>query len=290
MSLIAKFFTFIFATVLLNQTNVQAQSLDWSTLNSTLQDLVQDHIDNYEFIEGGYVRFDESKSDLTKGSLDMSFEFNSTELNLLSSRTPQKIDLSGQLLVNTTDIGPLKKIDFTVGLNLKGETLLILKHINELFADCETVDPADLFKSELCSYIQLTTNANNAEDLQPAMESLRNALLQLFPSLTNDDEFKKLLTNMNIVKHNGTTLLSTVVNNLDLFGLNISGEISLVFSDNDTQLTITGSALLSSSDYDAYLKSLEGFLVNLQNKDIDTTSKVTGYTSFVFDLLEGIFL
>lgn len=268
----------------------QAQSLDWTKLNASLEAVVQEHVDTFDFLESGSIVVDEN-SDLSQGYLNLNLIFNSTELNLLNSSTPQRITLESGLNFNTTDLGANKKIDFVVTLNLKGEMLVILKHINQLFDDCANLDPQDNFQVQLCLYIEGVKNAKNATELVPALESLRQFVLLLVPGNSSSDVMiRNLVTSIIIQQTQEGTMGSLLVNNFELFGLELSGDLSFHFTDVGLFIKASGATLVSSQDYAGFMGSVESTLLGVQNQDPDTLALISNYTYFAFDLLEGIFL
>ncbi len=267
-----------------------AQSLDWTKLNASLEDVVQEHVDTFDFLESGSIVVDEN-SDLSLGKLNLNLTFNSTELSLFNSNVPQRITLESGLSFNTTDLGATKKVDFLVSLNLKGEMLVILRHINQLFDDCANLDPQDNFQVQLCLYIEGVKTAKNATELVPALESLRQAILTLVPgSSSNDVMIRNLITSIIIQQTQEGTIGSLLVNDFDLFGLKLSGDLSFHFTDAGLFINVVGATLLSTVDYTSFMGSFESTLLGVQNQDPDTLLMITNYTYFAFDLLEGIFL
>lgn len=268
----------------------QAQSLDWTKLNTSLEAVVQEHVDTFDFLESGSIVVDEN-SDLSQGYLNLNLVFNSTELNLLNSSTPQRITLESELNINTTDLGANKKIDFVVTLNLKGEMLVILRHINQLFDDCANLDPQDNFQVQLCLYIEGVKNAKNATELVPALESLRQFVLLLVPGNSSSDVMiRNLVTSIIIQQTQEGTMGSLLVNNFELFGLELSGDLSFHFTDAGLFIKASGATLVTSQDYASFMGSVESTLLGVQNQDPDTLALISNYTYFAFDLLEGIFL
>ncbi len=283
-------FLFLTTTIFSMTTLVQAQSLDVDQLNLSLVDVVQEHVDRFDFLESGFITVDKS-TDLSRGLLGLTFGFESTELNLLSSRIPQKIFLEGGLNIKTTDLGSVQKVDFEAVLNLKGDLLLILKHINQLFDDCANIDPQDNFQVELCLYIKTAGITTNANQLAPALESLRNALLTLISGNSPEDMmYKDLINSIIIVPGVDGVKASLLVNNLKLFGLELSGEISLDFTNTGLLLKTSGSTLLNSANYASFIAGFEKTLIGVQNKDQSALDSIYNYTYFTFELLEGIFL
>lgn len=265
-------------------------SLDWDQLNATFVDIVQEHVDTFDFLESGSIVVDKTKSDLAAGSLSLGFNFMSTELNLLSSNQPQTIGLLGQLDIQTIDLGTLKRVDFEGSISLRSNTLVVLKHLNQLFTDCSSVDPADTFQVEICKYVAGVENAKSAVELKDAIEAFRQALLTLFPSsVGSDDEFHKILSELNIVEQIDSVLVSAIVSNLELFGLSLSADLSLTFADDSITVQAIGSTILENADYQNFINGTENILVGLQTQDQNTTDMVYNYTFLVFDLLEGIF-
>jgi hypothetical protein len=283
---------FSLITFLFFSLNAHSQSaLVWKDLNSSMADIVDEHVDMYEIWESGQIIFDEVNSDLSKGKLGLNFLFNSAELKLLSTTKPQRISIVGDLNINTIDAGTLKKVDFQSSIEIQGDLLLTLKHINQLFGDCTQVDPdfKNKFLEEFCKYSLLVEQAKSAKELKLALEALRNAILNV---LSNDpnDPFRMLIQSLQIVEQLDSVLVSLLVNNLEVFGLKLSGDVSLTFTDKGLLINITGSALLSAKDYANFQNQLEALLIGLQDKDPGSVDMFTSYSYFLFDLLEGIFL
>ncbi len=285
------FYKILMPVILLFSTSTFAQvPLDWDQLNSSFITIVQEHVDTFDFLDSGFIAVDKSKSDLSTGSLSLGFQFKSSELNLVSSNIPQTLGLVGQIDLTTQDVAASKRVDFEASIGLEGDTLIILKHLNGLFATCDVVDPLDTFNLTLCKYVDGVESASSAKDLKVALEALREALLIVFP-LTggSNDEFHNIIADLNIVQQLNSVLVSALVNNLELFGLKITADVGLIFQDNSLRLQVIGSTILANQDYTKFVKELENILIGLQTKDPDTTDLVYNYTFLVFELLEGIF-
>lgn len=270
--------------------SVYAQSLDWTKLNSSLETLVEEHVDYFDFLESGVITVDPA-SNLNSGLLGLQFSFASTELTLLSSPNPQRMVVDGGLNLKTTDLGAFQKVGFEASIHLKGELLLFVRHVNKLFDDCANLDPQNNSQVELCLYIEAVNSATSATELEPALQSLKNFILLFFPGNSAQDiSYRNLITKILIQQTITGTTASLLVNDLEFLGLKISGEISLNFTDNGLELKTSGATLLNTTDYNRFITSLEKTLVGIQNQDQTTLDMVTGYTYFTFELLEGLFL
>lgn len=285
-----KFILSTIATFFMYSITTQAQQMiDWDAVNSSLEAVVQDHVDNFEIIEDGVILVDKNKSNLDHGALSLSFNFNSSELNVLSSITPQRMALGGALDIQTTPVGSDYHVDFDLKVELKGELLVLLKHINQLFADCSSIDPTDEFSVLLCDYVSGVENAHSATELAHALTALKEALVSLFPDSAYS-ELKDLLVSMEITEQVSSILATGIVNNLAIFGLSLDGNLNLVFSDTGLLVQAKGSAVLNDHNYHAFVDILKEGILGLQNQDPDTLNAINGYSYFVFELLEGIFL
>ncbi len=304
MTFLLQFITSALFISILTGTQAEAQivpkaasqtSLDWDAVNSSFVTIVDEHTMTYDFLESGLVLVDKSKSNLSEGNFNVGFNFESTDLDLLSSMTPQKMSLVGSIGIRTTaDTGSFKRVDFDVSIELQSDVLLVLNHVNQLFSECPAQDLTDLFEVELCKYIEGVENATEVVELKSALESLKNALVLLLPAgpptNTIEDQLFLIIRQLNVVQQANSVLVSTVANGIDLFGMELSGDVRLNFTDTGIKLQVIGATLLSSSDYDLYLNELEKSLLGIQQKDANTFDILYSYTFGVFDLLEGIFL
>lgn len=284
------FYKVFIATLFTFNLSANAQTtLDIDQLNLTLKDVVQEHIDTFDFLESGSVVVDKNKTDLAQGSLSLGFNFESTELNLQGAIAPQNMGLVGQLDVTTSTLGVQKKVDFQASIELVGNTLSILKHVNSSFADCSVVDPVDVYQVQLCNYVTEVQNASSASELSGALHSLRMALLEIIPNFTSNADLIALLQEITILEDVASTIVSSMVVNTALFNLVIDADLTLTFANDRISLLAKGSTTLSESDYQSFVGTLEQTLIGVQTKDPDTLSMVYNYTFLVFDLLEGIF-
>lgn len=292
MSYILNIRNILFGSVLAVSFFANAQTaLDLDALNTSLESLVQTHIDSFEIIQSGSILIDKTKTDINQGALSFGFNFDSVDLTLVSTSQPQKIALQGQFDLKTAQFGTEKKVDFDISVTLKSDLLAVLKHINTLFSDCTSVDPNDVFMVEICNFVALTEASTSATQLVPALEALRKALVSLLPpDGSTNDELGKLLSSLNVVQQIDSVMMSVVATQLELFGLDISGQVEMIFSDSGLEFKTSGATLLTEADYITFKSGLENTLVGLQNNDPNTVDSITGYTFFAFGLLEGIFL
>lgn len=288
-----KFLTISLFSFFLCSQSTFAQSIDWTKVNTKLLDVASDHIDQFEFIKSMELNFDPQISDLDKGNLDFKFNLESEELNLFTSPDPQTLNIDGGLTLKATPIGALQRISFNADFNIRGNTLIILKHINELFNDCEDIESTDLFQLQLCDYIEKADLANKASELKPALESLKQALLLLDSSLTTgtssstNDIIFDIIKGLQIVVKNDSTLVNSIISQLNIFNVDVSGNIEMSFEEDALKVNITGAAIVNESEFDMYKNLVKDQLLSFQAGDQQTIDLLYQYTFFVFGLIEG---
>lgn len=273
---------------------------DWSLINLRLEDVAQDHINAFGFIIDAHAEIDLQNTDWDAGNLSFRFDVQSSDLLLLSTPNPLSVQLSGQFDVKTTDLGTDKKVNLTAEVSLNGDVVSVLRHINELIADCSTYDRADMFMVHFCAYSEHIAQNNDASTYQPALESLRDALVTLAPNnnrvplippFNNQkgwmDEFFSVLMGALIT---GDDTSSSVVAEIDLSTLlnfPAQGQAVLKISNGSLLLSLTGEAVLSDADYSSYKNTLQKGLLLLQDGDPDFMAEIYQYSFLVFGLIEG---
>lgn len=273
-------------------------ALDWELINVRLADVAQDHINAFGFILDAHAEVDTQSTDWDAGNLKMRFDVQSTDLSLLSTPNPMSVQLNGQFDLQTTDLGADQKIDIAAEISLNGDVISVLRHVNELIADCSTYDRSDLFMVNFCAYSDHIMQNSDASSYQPALESLRDALITLSPThrlpllpFTYQkswmDEFFSVLASALVT---GDEDSSSVVADIDLstfLNFPVQGTVTLKISNESLSIILSGQALLPTAEYDAYKNTLHGGLILFQDGDADFMSEIYQYSFLIFGLIEG---
>lgn len=291
----AFFFSFLTLGLGWSASATSVYTPDWSLINIRLTDVAQDHINAFGFVLDAHAEVDVAATDWDKGDLRLRFDVQSVDLSLLSTPNPVSVQLTGQFAVNTVDLGLTKEVDVEAEISLSGGVIHVLRHINELIADCSIYDPTETFMVHFCAYSDHIAQNDDPASYQPALESLRDAILSLSPQSSPllfrnkgwMEDFFDVLAQAIVT---GDESSSSVVADIDLSTLlsfPVQGQATLRIDASAITLSLKGKAVLSNADYDSYKQVLGNGLSLFQNGDQDFMSEVYQYSFLIFGLIEG---
>lgn len=270
-------------------------SPDWTLINTGLTDVANDHVNAFGFIHSAHVFVDVTQTNWTQGRFVAGFDVQSIDLLLLSSTDIVNIELSGSVDLQTKDIdAQSKQVDMSFEVALTGGVIDVLRHINELIADCSAVGADETFLIEFCAYSSIIAGTDDVSKYALAMEHLKAAILSLNnvnTSLTGSfawlSEFFNVLSAATITGDDTSVNIDSQIALQQVFGLDISADISMKLTAEALIITITGDSTLLNADYDQFKQSFEAVLLSFQEGDPDTISTLYQYSFLVFGLIEG---
>lgn len=268
---------------------------DWQLVNHRLANVAADHINAFGFVHDAHATIDEAFTDWDAGNLKAQFDVQSVDLFLLSTPDPQNIQLNGDFQLQTQDLGLQKEITAHAEISISGNIVFLLRHLNELIADCSVYDATELFMVHFCAYSDIVAQSDDVSTYQPALEELKKAILTFSPAQGSpvlpqkswvDEVFNVLLNS----KISGDEISVSLFADIDLnsvFNLPIMANAELKITSKDISILLNGSALINNSDYEAYKNTIESALVAFQNGDQDTMAGLYQYSFLIFGLIEG---